>query len=173
MNLRYISMLVKNNAGVLTRISGLFARRGYNIESLSVCATEDEMYSRMTISLQGDDKELTQIMRQLDKQVEVECITEIPVATGVLRELLLVKLEITPDKRSQIIEICSIFKAKTLDLSKDTMVIELTGNSDKINAFIEVIRPYSIIELARSGASMLHRGSVVIKDFESQGGNHA
>lgn len=164
-NIHYISMLVNNNAGVLTRISGLFARRGYNIESLSVCATEDSDFSRMTISVYGDEKEILQLKRQLEKQIEVACVTELIPSESVLRELLLVKLEITADKRSQIIEICSIFKAKTIDLSKETMVLELTGNSQKIDAFIEVLRPYSIIELARSGVSALHRGCTVIKDF--------
>ncbi|MDE6967059.1 MAG: acetolactate synthase small subunit [Clostridia bacterium] len=162
--LHYISMLVSNNAGVLTRISGLISRRGYNIESLSVCKTEDENLSRMTISLYGDEKQITALKNQLIKQIEVNGVTELA-EDSVLRELLLIKLEITPEKRSEIIEISSIFKAKTIDLSQNAMVLELTGNPRKIDAFIEVLRPYDIIELARSGTSALHRGQTIIKDF--------
>lgn len=163
--LHYISMLVSNNAGVLTRISGLISRRGYNIESLSVCKTEDENLSRMTISLFGDEKQITALKNQLLKQIEVNGVTELSEEDSVLRELLLIKLEVTADKRSEIIEICSIFKAKTIDLTQNAMVLELTGSPRKIDAFVDVLRPYSIIELARSGTSALHRGQVVIKDF--------
>ncbi len=163
--LHYISMLVSNNAGVLTRISGLISRRGYNIESLSVCKTEDENLSRMTISLFGDDRQITALKNQLLKQIEVNGVTELAEDNSILRELLLIKLEITPEKRSEIIEISSIFKAKTIDLSQNAMVLELTGNPRKIDAFIDVLRPYDIIELARSGTSALHRGQTIIKDF--------
>ncbi len=114
--LHYISMLVSNNAGVLTRISGLISRRGYNIESLSVCKTEDENLSRMTISLYGDEKQITAIKNQLLKQIEVNGVTELKEEDSILRELLLIKLEVTAEKRSEIIEISSIFKAKTIDL---------------------------------------------------------
>lgn len=164
-NLHYISMLVSNNAGVLTRISGLISRRGYNIESLSVCKTEDENLSRMTISLYGDEKQITALKKQLLKQIEVNGVTELCEQDSVLRELLLIKLEVTADKRSEIIEISSIFKAKTIDLTQNAMVLELTGAPRKLDAFIDVLRPYNIIELARSGTSALHRGKVVIKDF--------
>ena len=156
---------VSNNAGVLTRISGLISRRGYNIESLSVCKTEDENLSRMTISLFGDDRQITALKNQLLKQIEVNGVTELAEDNSILRELLLIKLEITPEKRSEIIEISSIFKAKTIDLSQNAMVLELTGNPRKIDAFIDVLRPYDIIELARSGTSALHRGQTIIKDF--------
>lgn len=163
--LHYISMLVANNAGVLTRISGLISRRGYNIESLSVCKTEDENFSRMTISLYGDEKQIIQIKNQLIKQIEVNSLTELDEEEAVLRELLLIKLEVSAEKRSEIIEICSIFKAKTIDLCQNAMVLELTGKPSKIDAFIDVLRPYNIIELARSGTSALHRGQTIIKDF--------
>ena len=163
--LHYISMLVSNNAGVLTRISGLISRRGYNIESLSVCKTEDENLSRMTISLFGDEKQITALKHQLLKQIEVNGVTELEENDSILRELLLIKLEVSAEKRSEIIEISSIFKAKTIDLSQNAMVLELTGNPRKIDAFIDVLRPYEIIELARSGTSALHRGQTIIKDF--------
>lgn len=163
--LKYISMLVKNNSGVLTRISGLISRRGYNIESLSVCKTEDDRYSRMTISLYGDEREITQIKSQLQKQVDVTSVTELVEESSVLRELLLIKIEVLAEKRSQILEVCSIFKARTIDLTQNAMVLELTGKPSKIDAFIDVLRPYNIIEIARSGVSALHRGNTVIKDF--------
>lgn len=165
MELKYISMLVGNNSGVLTRISGLIARRGYNIESLSVCKTEDSNYSRMTISLYGDERELQQIKSQLQKQEEVKSIVELQANESVIRELLIIKLEVMANKRSEILEVCSIFGAKTIDLTPKAMVLELTGVPSKIDAFIEVLRPYDIIELARSGASALSRGLSIIKDY--------
>lgn len=158
-------MLVNNNSGVLTRISGLISRRGYNIESLSVCKTEDENFSRMTITLYGDERELVQLKSQLQKQVEVTSLIELTEEEAVIRELLLIKLEVCASKRSEILEVCSIFKAKTTDLTPQAMVLELTGKPSKIDAFIEVLKPYNIIELARSGASALQRGSEAIKEF--------
>lgn len=163
-NMKYISMLVSNTSGVLTKISGLFARRCYNIESLSVCATEDDNLSRMTIAVKADERQMIQIQNQLRKQVEVICVTEILIGEAVLREMLLVKLEVPPIKRSEVLEACSIFKAKIIDLAQNTLIVELTGVPTKIDAFIEVIRPYEIVELARSGASGLHRGSKIIKE---------
>lgn len=166
--IHYLSMLVKNSSGVLTRISGLIARRGYNIDSLSVCATEDSNYSRMTIALPCDDKSLLQLKRQLQNQQDVDHITELDKAASILRELLLVKVAIPAENRSQIIDICSIFKAKTIDLSTESMILELTGAPSKIDAFIAVLNPYDIIELARSGVSALHRGTTAIKDFSAE-----
>ncbi len=166
--LKYISMLVGNNSGVLTRISGLISRRGYNIESLSVCKTSDDHYSRMTISLYGSESDITQLKSQLDKQVEVSAVTELLEESSVLRELLLIKIQLEPDKRTEILEICTIFKAKVSDLSKQSMVLELTGKPSKIDAFINVLRPYEITELARSGVSALHRGNCVIKSLCKQ-----
>ena len=165
MQKKVFQLLVDNTSGVLSRISGLFSRRGYNIESLSVCKTEDENLSRMTISLYGDEKQITAIKNQLLKQIEVNGVTELKEEDSILRELLLIKLEVTAEKRSEIIEISSIFKAKTIDLSQNAMVLELTGTPRKIDAFIDVLRPYNIIELARSGTSALHRGQTIIKDF--------
>ena len=163
--LKYISMLVSNNSGVLTRISGLISRRGYNIESLSVCKTADDNFSRMTISMYGDDSMITQLKSQLNKQEEVTAVTELLEEQSVLRELLLIKVQLEACKRTEILEICAIFNAKVSDLSKHSMVLELTGKPSKIDAFIDVLRPYDIIELARSGVSALHRGQCVIKSL--------
>lgn len=164
MNIYYLSMLVRNDSGVLTRITGLIARRGYNIDSLSVCTTEDSSLSRMTISLTASEKDILQLRRQLSKQVDVLCITGIG-EKEVLRELLIVKLAIHAEKRSQIIEICTIYGAKTIDLTQEAMVLELTGDPDKIDAFIALLLPYNVIELARTGVTCLHRGATAIKDF--------
>ncbi len=113
----------------------------------------------------GDEKQITALKHQLLKQIEVNGVTELEENDSILRELLLIKLEVSAEKRSEIIEISSIFKAKTIDLSQNAMVLELTGNPRKIDAFIDVLRPYEIIELARSGTSALHRGQTIIKDF--------
>ena len=163
--LKYISILVLNSSGVLTRISGLISRRGYNIESLTVCKTADDNFSRMTVSLFGSDSEITQLKSQLNKQIDVTAVTELLAEESILSELLLIKLQVEPNTRSEILEICSIYNAKVSDLSKLSMVLELTGKPTKIDAFIEVLRPYEIIELARSGVSALHRGQCVIKSL--------
>lgn len=163
--LKYISVLVLNSAGVLTRISGLISRRGYNIESLTVCKTADDNFSRMTVSLFGTDREITQLKAQLNKQIDVTAVTELLAEESILSELLLIKLQVEPNTRSEILEICSIYNAKVSDLSKLSMVLELTGKPSKIDAFIDVLRPYDIIELARSGVSALHRGQCVIKSL--------
>lgn len=164
MKIFYLSILVHNDSGVLTRLTGLIARRGYNIDSLSVCTTDDSALSRMTVSLRTGEKEIIQLKRQLEKQIDVVCITQLD-EKEVLRELLIVKLAISAEKRSQILEICTIFDAKTIDLAQDAMVLELTGNPQKIDAFIALLLPFKIIELARTGVTCLHRGSTTIKDF--------
>lgn len=129
MNHYTISALVSNKSGVLTRISGLFARRGYNIDSLSVCATEDPAISRMTIVLNGDEYILEQLTRQLDKLIDVKKIMHVAENQALFRELLLVKVNAPSEKRSEIYEICQIFRAKVDDLYPTSMVMELTGEA--------------------------------------------
>ena len=159
-----ISALVTNRSGVLTRVSGLFARRGYNIESLSVCTTEDPQFSRMTIVAAADDHILDQIVKQLDKLVDIKKITLAEDKTSIFRELLLVKLRADADVRAQIMQIATIYKAKTVDLSLQSMVLELTGEPDKLDAFLKVAQPFGIIEMARTGVTAIARGDVSIKD---------
>lgn len=156
-----ISILVKNRVGVLSRISALFSRRGYNIESLAVCATENSSFSRMTITVENDRHLVDQIKKQLEKQEDVLSVAELNENNAVSRELLIIKLKIVGN-RNEIIDICSIFKAKTIDISVDTMTLELTGRDDKINAFIDVLKPYEILEMSRSGVSALQRGNVTL-----------
>lgn len=162
-----ISALVANKSGVLTRISGLFARRGYNIDSLSVCATEDKKISRMTIVLNGDEYTLEQLTKQLSKLIDVKKIMHIQENAAIFRELLLVKLAATEDKRSKIIEICNIYRGKIDDLKPESLVVEITGPSVKLDAFIEMIKPYGILEMARTGATAITRGDMCIKDLEN------
>lgn len=159
-----IGALASNRSGVLTRVTGLFTRRGYNIESISACATEDPEVSRMTIILKGDEYILYQLIKQMDKMedvIKVGCADELDC---VYRELLLVKVHAAPEMRSQIIQINEIYKAKTVDLSPETMILEITGDPDKLDAFLKVIQPYGILEMQRTGVTALARGSHTLKD---------
>ena len=152
-----ISMLVDNKSGVLTRISGLIARRGYNIDSLTVCETENSDYSRMTVVVRGDNLILGQITAQLRKQVDVKSLRVLDEHL-IERELLLVKLEAPASRRSELLEVASVYKAKVIDLSPHSVILELTGDSEKINAFIEVVKEHHILELARTGSCAIQRG---------------
>lgn len=162
-----ISALVTNRSGVLTKISGLFSRRGYNIESLSVCSTEDPHLSRMTIVLNGDDYTLDQVLKQMDKVIEVRKIMQAEENNSIFRELLLIKVKAAPETRNQIVEIKEIYKAKVVDLSPESMVLEITGEPNKLDGFIRVIQPYGILEMARTGVTALSRGEKCIKDVHS------
>ena len=153
-----ISVLVENHFGVLARIAGLFSARGFNIESLAVGETEDKNVSRMTIVVTGDENVLEQVMKQLNKLIDVIKVSEIS-KNSVKRDLILVKVNATKDTRSEIVQIVDIFRAKIIDVSKDTMVIELTGAEDKITAFVEFLMPFGIKELARTGVIALARGN--------------
>lgn len=163
MNRYTISALVSNKSGVLTRVAALFARRGYNIESLSVCATEDNAFSRMTIVLNGDEYILGQMMKQMDKLIDVKKIKQVE-QDAVCRELLLVKVKTNAETRSQIYEISQIFRANVVDVSPEATIMELTGKSTKLDGFITMLMPYGIIELARTGVTAISRGAICIKD---------
>ena len=160
-----ITALVANKSGVLTRVSGLFARRGFNIESLCVCTTEDEALSRMTIVLAGDEYTLDQMTKQLDKLIDVKKIAAAPEDASVYRELLLVKVKAPAEKRSEIIEIKDVYKAKIVDLSPETLILEITGEPNKLDGFIGVIEPYGILEMARTGVTALSRGEKCLNDL--------
>lgn len=167
-NMHRLSVLVLNRPGVLTRISGLFARRGYNIDSLTVCATENDDYSRMTVTVRGNDKIIKQIQAQLQKQVDVVQIADLDRDDCVFRELLLIKIRCAASQRSEIVDICTIFKAKPIDVSPDdTMIIELTGETSKIDALVDVLKPYGVLEMARSGGSALGRGGKTLRTNEN------
>lgn len=153
-----VTALVSNKSGVLTRISGLFSRRGYNINSLQVCATENPEFSRMTIVAEADDSTIKQITRQLDKLVDVKKVGLLNPAQAVCRELLIIKLKMEPSDRPEIESTCNIYKAKMIDLSPSSLIAELTGEPNKIDAFISVVSHYGIIELVRTGLTALERG---------------
>lgn len=160
-----LSILVDNTAGVLSRVAGLFSRRGYNIDSLTVGETQNPSISRMTVMAHGDDQILEQIRKQLLKLEDVIEIKELAPGESVTRELILVKVGATEKDRQAIISIADIFRAKIVDVALESLMIELTGNQDKINAFINLLNQYTIKELARTGITGLIRGSGDIEDF--------
>ncbi|RLE46232.1 MAG: acetolactate synthase small subunit [Candidatus Methanomethylicota archaeon] len=153
-----IAVLVENKPGVLARVASLFRRRGFNIESLSVGTTEREDVSRMTIVVKGDQKTVEQVTKQLNKLIEVVKVSDVS-KNSVERELCLIKVNIPPDKRGEIVELTNIFRARIIDVARDSFVIEVTGDEDKINAFIDLMRQYGIKELARTGKVAMTRGS--------------
>ncbi len=164
MNKHIITALVTNQSGVLTRISGLFARRGYNISSLSVCNTENENFSRMTIVAEGDYATILQITHQLDKLIDVIHVNVFDTESTVTRELLLIKINMMPSQLPEIESACKTYKAKTIDLSPESVIIEMTGVPTKIDGFINFMKPYGIIELVRTGLTALERGKKSITD---------
>jgi len=153
-----LSILVENTAGVLSRVSGLFSRRGYNIDSLTVGVTENPKYSRMTVVVTGDDEILEQIGKQLGKLVDVKEIKELKENASVCRELILVKVAVSADQRQQVSSIADIFRAKIVDVSPDSLMLELTGNQAKLDAFTTLLEDYEIKELVRTGITGLARG---------------
>ncbi|MCY6484610.1 acetolactate synthase small subunit [Clostridium aestuarii] len=159
MNTHVLSVLVENNSGVLSRIAGLFSRRGYNIDSLSVGETENPAISRMTIRITCDEQILEQIKKQLNKLIPVIKVLELKAQRSIYRELILVKVNATESNRTAIIELVNLFRAKIIDVATKSVTIELTGTEDKISAFVDVLKQYGIIELVRTGFTGLERGS--------------
>ena len=157
------SILVENSAGVLSRVAGLFRRRGYNIDSLTVGETTDPKVSRMTVTVTGDDDVLEQIEKQLSKLIDVKEVVELPAEASVCRELVLVKVECDTTRRQEIIAISDIFRANIVDVSPESVIIELTGAQSKLNAFIELLNGFKITELARTGITGLARGTASLK----------
>ena len=162
-NKHIITALVKNHGGVLTRISGLFARRCFNIDSLVVCATENPELSRMTIVSDTDDAVAEQMVKQLEKLVDVLKVRELEDGS-ISRELLLVKIKLSAAQRPEIESTCNIYKAKLVDLSAESVVVELSGEPNKLDALIKILEPYGIIELSRTGVTALERGRKSIND---------
>ena len=165
-----LALLVENNSGVLARVANLFGRRGYNIDSLTVSETTDPGISRITISTHGDEHIIDQIMQQTLKLIEVRAVRIEDVSNAIQRELLLLKIRTTEAQRSQIKEICEIYAAKIVDLTKESLIVELTGKPSKINAFLDVLSPYEIIEQCRTGVTTIGRGADVIPYDQSE--NH-
>ena len=161
-----LAILVNNRSGVLMRVVALFSRRGYNIDSLSVGETEDPKTSRITIVVTGDRQIVEQIIRQVEKLVDVRKVYEMAPGRSLQRELVLVKLRSDADTRSQITDIAEIFKAKIIDVTRQTLTLQLTGDLDKLDAFMEMASDYEIVELARTGITALERGSRALSDIE-------
>ena len=159
-----VSALVQNVPGVLSHISGMLASRGYNINSLAVGETENPDLSRMTFVVVGDEAVLDQVSAQLRKVVTVVGVDDISQTDYLERDLMLVKVQAAPEKRSEIIELVNIFRGKIVDLSIDSLIIEISGQEKKIESFIDVLRPFGIIELVRTGRVAMTRGHHALKN---------
>ena len=164
-----LSLLVDNTSGVLSRVAGLFSRRGYNIDSLTVGVTADPRYSRATVVAKGDEIIMQQIENQLNKLVDVIDIKRLEPETSICRELIMIKLKVSEENRQSLIAVANIFRAKIVDVAKESLVIELTGNQSKIEAFIDLLSGYEILELARTGITGLSRGTFDVKMYDEDG----
>ena len=158
MRRKVFQLLVDNTSGVLSRISGLFSRRGYNIESITAGVTADPRFTRITIVTSGDDEILDQIEKQVEKLVDVRDIKELEPDNSVYRELALIKVRTNNEQRQGVIAVADIFRAKIVDVESESLMIELTGNQSKLDAFLKLLDGYEILELARTGLTGLTRG---------------
>ncbi len=158
MQRKVFQLLVDNTSGVLSRISGLFSRRGYNIESITAGVTADPRFTRITIVTSGDDEILDQIEKQVAKLIDIRDIRELKASESVFRELCLIKVETSTEERQAIVALTDIFRANIIDVAPDSLIIELTGDQDKIDAFIGLLDGHNILELARTGIAGLSRG---------------
>ena len=153
-----LSIIVNNQVGVLTRIAGLFNRRGFNIDSITVGRTEDSELSRMTIVVQGDQRLVEQVKKQLHKQIDVHKVMDITNEPMVARELIMVKVKASPTTLQEITNLIEPFRATVIDVAHSTITIQATGNEEKLNAIIELLRPYGIKDLVRTGFAAIQRG---------------
>ncbi|MBR6476890.1 MAG: acetolactate synthase small subunit [Lachnospiraceae bacterium] len=158
MQKKVFQLLANNTSGVLSRITGLFSRRSYNIESITAGVTADPKYSRITIVTSGDDEILEQIEKQLAKLVDVKDIKELKPDESVYRELCLIKIKADAAQRQNVISVVNVFRANVVDVSSDSLIVEITGNQSKIEAFINLLEGYEILEIARTGLAGLSRG---------------
>ncbi len=154
-----LGILVNNQPGVLSRVVGLFSRRGYNIDSLSVGETETPEISRITIVVTGDRQIVEQIEKQVEKLHDVKKVVELTHQGSIQTELVLVKVSTTPKTRAAVVELSEIFKAKIMDVTESTLTMRITGNADKVSTFLHLVRPYGITELVRTGITAMERGS--------------
>lgn len=164
---KVFQLLVNNNAGVLSRITGLFSRRGYNIDSITAGVTSDPRFTRITIVTSGDEEILDQIEKQVSKLIDVRDVRELKPEKSVYRELCLIKVKSAPEKRQGVIAVSDIFRAKIIDVNVDSLIVELTGNQSKIEAFIGLLADYEILEIARTGIAGLARGTEELMHLEA------
>ncbi len=158
-----IAVYVENKYGVLARVSGLFMRRGFNIDSLTVGETDDPKFSRITITLNGDEYVRDQLVNQLKKLYNIKQVKVLEPGTSFERELMLIKVKNTPANRSEIMAAAEIYRAKVVDYTTEAMSVEVTGEPTKINAFIEVMKPLGIVEMCRTGVVALQRGGNIME----------
>ena len=158
-----IALLVSNQSGVLTRVSGMFARRGFNIDSLTVGETEHSELSRITVTMTGEEHTLNQIVKQLGKLHDVKKLEVLEDKSTVVRELLLIKVAVKPETRQEIMDAVNVFRCKIIDFAPESLCVEITGESSKIDAFVDYMKPFTIIERCRTGVVALSRGSKTLK----------
>ena len=166
---RVFSLLVDNNPGVLSRVSGLFSRRGYSIDSITAGVTAVPRFTRITIVASGDELILSQIEKQVRKLEDVIEIKVLHPEDSVYRELIMVKVRANKTERTEIISVADIFRAKIVDVEKDSLMVELTGNGSKVDAFLELLEGYEILELARTGITGLQRGIKDVTVIDQEG----
>lgn len=158
-----LAILVENKPGVLTRVAGLFSRRGFNIESLAVGVTENPDTSRMTIVVTGDDRILEQVEKQLNKLIDVIRVSDIPAEESVSRELALIKVGVDSATRAEVMQIVDVFRAKIVDVGIKSLVVEVTGDESKINAIEQLLRQFGIKEMVRTGKVAMNRGAKIVQ----------
>lgn len=165
MRKQVFSLLVNNNAGLLSRVAGLFSRRGYSIDSITSGTTMDERFTRITVVASGDEQILSQIQKQLMKLEDVLDIRVLADGESVFRELVMIKVRANASQRTEVISVADIFRAKIVDVAKESLMIELTGDPSKLDAFLGLLEGYEVLELARTGITGLSRGCENIIDF--------
>lgn len=158
-----LAVLVENKPAVLTRVAGLFSRRGFNIESLAVGVTENLDISRITIVVSGDDKILEQVEKQLNKLIDVIRVSDIPAGESVSRELALIKVGVDSTTRAEVMQIVDVFRAKIVDVGIKSLVVEVTGDESKINAMEQLLRQFGIKEMVRTGKIAMNRGAKIVQ----------
>ncbi|MFW5453859.1 acetolactate synthase small subunit [Thioalkalivibrio sulfidiphilus] len=158
-----IAILMENESGALSRVAGLFSARGYNIESLTVAPTDDPTLSRLTLVTSGSDEIVEQIVKQLNKLIDVVKLMDLTEYRHIEREMMMAKLRVGGDDREEVKRLTDIFRGRIIDVSPATYVIELTGDSSKLDAFIEALRPFEVLEVVRSGVMGIARGDVALK----------
>lgn len=166
-----LAVIVENKPGVLTRVAGLFSRRGFNIDSIAVGETEDPQLSRMTILVEGDENIIEQVIKQLNKLIDVIKISNLTNESIVSRELLLVKVKTEPASRTELYQLIETFRGKVIDLSLDSLIVEVTGDTEKLKAFELLLRHFGILELVRTGRISMMRGVKYIK-MNGEGGKN-
>ncbi len=158
-----VAVLVENKPGVLARVAGLFSRRGFNIESLAVGVTENPDTSRITIVVSGDDRVLEQVMKQLNKLIDVIRVSDLPAGESVNRELALIKVGVDSSTRAEVMQIVDVFRAKIVDVGIKSLVVEVTGDESKINAMEQLMRQFGIKEMVRTGKVAMNRGAKAVQ----------